>query len=349
MAEESIETEIDLSRDGKQTPQSQIERQVPPKREVAGDGGDDEPLFEIVDDTPPEDRGRKPLPPGTKSAVPSDDEIGQYTKGVQERLKQMRKEYHDERRAKEEWQREHNAALQIAQRIHNENQQLRRLVEDGHKTLLGSNKSAIESELAALQQSLKAAHEAGDAAQIATISANLSKAAARLTSVEQTSPIRFTEEQQQQQQLPQPQMQAPRLTNSMQDWMDDNPWFNGQGDTERRMTSYAFGVHDALKAKGVVLESPAYFKAINDEMRQKFPEYYGEDDSKGNDNGANRSQPPRRTVGTASRLNGTSGQNDRSQNKKVTITQSEAAVAKRLGISVEQYAREKLRLEQSNG
>lgn len=354
MANESIETEIDLSKDDKpQRQERQQQTRQSQDKEIVGNGDDDQ-LYEIIDDTPPEDRGRKPLPAGTKTAVPTDEEIGQYTKGVQERLKQMRKEYHDERRSKEEWQREHNAALQIAQRIHNENQQLRRLVEDGHKSMLGSNKSAIESELTALQQSLKAAHEAGDATQIAAISASLSKAAARLTSVEQASPIRFNEEQPQQQRQQQVQQAPARVTNSMQEWMDDNPWFNGPEDVEREMTSYAFGVHDSLKARGVPLESPAYYKAINEKMRQKFPEYYGDDDNGNgsqnqNGNGAAQRQPPRRTVGSASRLNGSASAQDRGQNKRVTITQSEAAVAKKLGVSLKQYAEEKLRLEQSNG
>lgn len=340
MAEESIETEIDLNNVPGPGQRQNIEKPIQSRQ--SEQEPDDKLDIEIVDDTPEADRGRPKAAPGTKSAVPSDEEIGQYTKGVQDRLKQMKWEYHNERRAKEQWQREHEAAVGFAERVHQENQKLRKLVEEGHRTLLGSNKSAVESEMAALQESLKAAHEAGDATKIAQLSATIAKAASRLTSIEQTAPIQFQPEPAPQQQQRQP---APTVTGPMQEWMDNNPWFNGSEEVEREMTSYAFGVHDALKARGVPLESPAYFKAINDKMRQKFPEYYGDDDK-----GTTVNTQRRTTVGSANRLNGAGVNADRGARKdKVTLTASEVALAKRMRVPLEDFAREKLRLEQSNG
>lgn len=348
MANETIDTEIDLSQSEDQLRRNLNESRTKTKQ-IAGDGGDDDaPEIDLVDDTPERDRGRPQRAPGAKSAVPTDEEVEKYSGTVKDRLKQMKWEYHEERRAKEQWQREHEAALSMAERIHKENQQLRKLVEGGHKSLLDSNKSAVENELTALKQSLKAAHEAGDAEKIAEISGQMSKAAARLVNAEQTKPLKFDDDSDKGEQQPQQRPQAPRLTQPMQDWMDENPWFNGKTAMERKMTSYAFGVHDALKAEGIPLESPAYFKRINDEMRQVFGSYYGEsEDDKKSDSGGTRSQPQRRTVAGASRLAGSDNGSQR-RDKKVTITQSEAAVAKRLGISVEQYAREKYRLENSN-
>jgi hypothetical protein len=354
MAEESIETEIDLSKIPKPGQRQNVEKPLQ-SRKVADDGGGDiksgdELEIEVVDDTPEADRGRQPRAPGTKSAVPSDDEIGQYTKGVQDRLKQMRWEYHEERRAKEEWQRQNAAAVGFAEKVHAENMRLRKLVEDGHKTMLGTSKSAADNEIAALQESLKAAHEQGDATKIAEITARMSKAAARLTNIEQATPVKF-EEPPAQQQAQQRQEQQVNLTQPMQEWMDDNPWFNGRGELDREMTAYAFGVHDSLMARKVPPESPAYFKAINDKLRQKFPEYYGADDNK-NDAGNNGSQTQRRTaVGSASRLNGAGANSEtaRARKDKVTLTASEVALAKRMRVPLEDFAREKLRLEQNNG
>src|SRR5512139_2356832 len=107
MATERIETEIDLN--------------GPTGGEVINDGAGSTPKgdeLEIVvrDDTPDEDRGRKPFK--GPSAVPTDEEIGEYTKGVQDRIRQMKREYHDVRRERDEFIREHSAAIDFAKRIH---------------------------------------------------------------------------------------------------------------------------------------------------------------------------------------------------------------------------------------
>ena len=346
MANESIETEIDITKpvpvDTERSP-PRVQVRQPVQDDSPHDGIENDLDLEIVDDTPEVDRNRPKPPP--KSAVPTDEEIGRYSENVQKRIKQMKLEYHEERRQKEAAFREHSAAIEMAKRIRAENEQLRKLVEQSHATMLGSNKSASENEIASLRESLRAAHEAGDSVKIAELQEKMSKAAARLVSIEQTQPLKFEEPPQQQQQpVQQPRVQ---LSGAMQGWMQDNPWFNGQGDAERRMTSYAFGVHDSLIRQGVVPESPAYFKAINDEMRSRFPEYYGEQET---DTGTRRSPPSqRRTVGSASRLAGGGPVENRSRTR-VTLTQSELAVAKRVGVSPQQYAREKLKaMEQNDG
>lgn len=350
MANESIETEIDLNKVGEKNETIQNVDKPIRTREAQKDELD----IQIEDDTPADDRNRPKRAEGTKSAVPSDDEIGQYTKGVQDRLKQMKWEYHEERRAKEAWQREHGAALTYAERMRAENLKMRQMLEQGHKTMLDSNKSAAESEVAALQQSLQAAYEAGDAGKIADLSAKMSKAAARLTTVEQTQPLKFEKDpddkgdkgQQQERQ----QQQAPQLTESMQSWMDENPWFNGRSAQDRKMTAYAFGIHDTLvNHEKIRPESPEYFKRINEEMRETFGKYFDDDEDKGNKNDAgNGSQSRQRTVGSASRLNGAGHQADRQPNKnKVTLTTTEVALAKRMRVPLEDFAREKLRLQQS--
>lgn len=346
MAQESIESEIDITKpvEVDRTPNRQPQVRVQQKQEqdpVEQEVEDDLDL-EIVDDTPAADRNR-PKPP-LKSAVPSDDEIAKYSDNVQKRIKQMKLEYHEERRQKESAMREHGAAIEMAKRIRQENDALRRMVEKSHETMVGSNKSATDSEITALRENIRAAHEAGDSTKLAELQEKLSKAAARSVALEQTQPLKFEEPPKQEQQ-PQ-QQQRVQVSGAMQGWMQDNPWFNGRGATESRMTSYAFGVHDALVREGVPAESPAYFKAINDEMRTRFPEYYGDEI----DAGTTRSPTQRRTVGSANRLAG-GGQVDANRKKtSVTLTQSELAVAKRVGVSPQQYAREKLKaMEQNNG
>lgn len=296
----------------------------------------DEIEIEVVDDTPEEDRGRPARAPGTQSSVPSDEEIGQYTKGVQDRLRQMKWEYHEERRAKEQWAREHGAAVDFAKRVHMENQQLRKLVSEGHKAVINTTYNAAQGEMAALQEALKNALERGETAQAAELQGKLAQAAARAEAQRHIQPINFPEEQiNWQQQQPPQQQGAPQLSDTMQEWMRNNPWFN----QDKRMTSLAFGIHEELIARGIPVESPAYFKEIDAGIRGAFPSHF-EGEGK-----TTRQQAPtaRRTVAGVSRTQAGGGP------RKVQLTQSELAVAKRLGISTQAYAAEKARLENLDG
>ena len=322
---EAIETTIDL------TP----EKRPPTRREIEADEG---PEVIVRDDTPDDDRNRPPRAPGTRSVVPAEDddeEISTYTKGVQDRLRQMRWEFHEERRAKESWQREQEAAVVFAKGLHEDNGKLRKMLETGHKTLLASNKSAAESEMAALQQSLQVALETGESGQAAEIQTKLARAAARAEAQNHIQPVRFAEDTRMQ--AP-PQRQTVRLTGDMQNWVADNPWFN----KDKRMTALAFGIHEDLIEQGVKAESPIYFREIDKGMREKYPDKF---DSDYNENsGANgRSQPQRRSPVGSVRRTSANGSN------RVTLTSSEVRVAERLGITPKQYAQEKQRLERLDG
>lgn len=340
MSVEKIETEIDLS--------GKVGRSTPVEVEQ-----DDSIQVIERNDTPEQDRGRKPRDPNAKTAIPEDEEIGQYTKGVQDRMKQMKWEYHEERRAKEAWQREHGAAVDFAKKVHAENKRLRELVQSGHKTMLEGNKVAAETEMATLQEALKTALDTGDTTKAAELQTRLSKAAARAEAVQHIAPIRFEEEQADaapSQQQVQPQV---RLTSKMQEWMDENPWFN----TNKRMTAFAFGVHEELIDKGIPPESPKYFSEINKAVRGAFAEYFdaGDDDGDERDERQDRQDrqpdrdqrdrrgnpPPQRRTNVAAPTRSAAVRNP----TKVELTSSEMAVARRLGITPEQYAREKIRLE----
>lgn len=345
MATESIETEIDLSGNG------------PGAAGASTPVGDDQPDLEVslVDDTPEQDRGRPRRKEGMEPNIPSDEEIETYSKGVQDRIRQMKWEYHEERRAKEQWQREHQAALNFARNAYEENKKLRELVQSGHKTLLETSKSAAETEIESLKKSLQNALEVGNTAEAAELQAKIAGAAARAEAVRQTPPIRFDDADpdrfvQQQQQPPQQERQPQRVQVSqpMQDWMDQNPWFN----TNKRMTSYAFGVHDELVSKGIPPESPRYFAEINKAMRETFSQYFEEEDD-GDDrrrpSNSRERESDRRTPQRRSAVGVTRAPAGGRPRNRVELTQSQAAVARKLGITNEQYAAEMLRLERENG
>lgn len=333
MVQENIETEIDLS-DDKSEKIEKAEKQNSSSKE-------DDLQIEVVDDTPPQDRNRPKRAANAKSSVPEDEEIANYSKGVQDRIRQMKWEYHEERRQKEAWQREHTAAVDLTKRMFDENKKLRKMITEGHKTLLDTTKQSVESELAALQESLKAATESGNSALAAELQVKISKAAARAEAQSNQRPISFDEEEEPKTKQPVQQRQQVQLSGTMQDWMKENPWFN----TNKRMTALAFGVHEDLLEKGIPVESPRYFSEINKAVREAFPTYFEEDDEQ-QVNGKTSEKPAarRQTVAGVHRAPATGSRT------RVTLTDSEVRLAKRMGLTVEQYAREKQRLtETDNG
>jgi hypothetical protein len=337
MAKESITTEIDLSDDDKDR-KKVVARE---EDDRSSSQEDDDIEFEVQDDTPEQDRGRPAPAPNAKSAVPSDEEIGEYTKGVQDRIKQIKWEYHNERRAKEQWQRQSDAAVEYAKKVHKDNEKLREMLTKGHKTLVDSTKASAESELTTLQQSLATALETGATAQAAELQAKIARAAARAEAQNHVAPISFPESEEQPQQRQTEQRPQVKLSQTMQSWMDENPWFN----ENKRMTAFAFGVHEELIAKGIPVESPRYFQEINKSVRDTFSNYFEADEQDNDGKTDRRSEAPqrRRTPVAGVQRNKAGGSN------KVTLTSSELAVAKRMGITPVAYAREKARLEQLDG
>ena len=122
--------------------------------------GDDDFEIEVVDDTPPADRGRKPLDREVED--PTDDEINQYTKGAQERIKELTHARHDERRAKEAMAREKAELERFAQQIAEENKRLKQFVNTGTEQYTAMAKTAAEAELDKARRDYKAAQEAFD-------------------------------------------------------------------------------------------------------------------------------------------------------------------------------------------
>ena len=109
----------------------------------------DDVEIEVEDDTPPEDRGRKPSEP--PEAV-TDDELENYSEKVKNRIKHFSKGYHDERRAKEEAMREREAMEQYAKQLVEENQKLKGKTDQSHNALIEAAKKQVASELAVAQQ-----------------------------------------------------------------------------------------------------------------------------------------------------------------------------------------------------
>ena len=138
------------------------------------------------------------------------------------------------------------------------------------------------------------------------------------------------------------QQSVPRPDNKAVDWQQRNEWF-GQ---DEEMTSLALGLHEKLKRSGVPIGSDEYYDTIDKTMRRRFPENF--DDGQELEVEKVRAEEPQKTskpkastvVAPASRS---------TSPKKIRLSNTQVALAKKLGLTPEQYARELTKLEANNG
>ena len=296
-------------------------------------GGDDDIEIEVIDDTPPQDRGRKPL--DKEVADPSEDELDSYTEGVKKRIKELTHARHDERRAKEALLREKQELERLAQHMQEENKKLRQYVSTGTEQFAASQKQVAEAEVEKAKRQLKEATEAFDteaiiAAQEALMEAKLKVQAATNF---KAPPLQEEKEVIQPQQVAAPR---PELDTKTLRWQARNQWFGAPGHEE--MTSFALGLHQKLVNSGIDPRSDEYFERIDARMKSTFNDFFGEEQDK--PRSGETSKKPATVVAPATRSSGA---------KKVSLTQTQLALAKRYGLTPQQYAAEVAKLEKSNG
>jgi hypothetical protein len=291
----------------------------------------DEIEVEIQDDTPEEDRGR-PRKAESESesdtpAVEEDDDdadLGKHSESVQKRIKKLKFEYHEERRRKETADREREAAVQYAQQIKGENDRLRKNLNEGESVLITQAKARIASELVGAKAAYKAAYEAGDADAVLAANERLMKLQNESSRVDNWTPPK-----QQAQAAPVPQAtHVPEPDPRAKAWVEKNSWFN----EDRGMQRFAMLIHEELVENGVDSTSNSYYSRIDAAMRQRYPDRF-------DDAPIEVKQPHRQTGSVVA----PGGRNTPVSRNKVVITSSEAAIAKRLGLSIQQYAAQKLK------
>lgn len=291
---------------------------------------------EIEDDTPPLDRGRKPLPKEVRDELENDD-LEKYTEEAQAKLRALNKVWHDERREKEQALRERQAAEDIAQRMLAENKQLKSKLSNGEQSYLNTYKNAAELELNAAKRAYKEAYDMGDSDRLVEAQQQIADANYKLRRAEEYVPSRQEEETEVQSI---PEAQVPRPDQRTIAWQERNDWFG----KDEEMTSLALGLHQKLvKQYGASYPSTdEYWQKVDDTMRRRFPDYFEEDQQE--------EEAPRTKTQRVERVSTVVAPATRSSpSKKVKLKQSEVNIAKRLGLSPEQYVREKLRMEANNG
>jgi hypothetical protein len=299
--------------------------------------GENEDLkIEVVDDTPPEDRGRQPLPKDIVEELEKDT-LDEYSDKVKTRIAQMKKVWHDERREKEKVAREREEALAFAQRAYEENKQLKQRLGQGEKVLISEVTKAATNELNVAKESLKRAYESGDADKITEAQEALTDVKIKLKEYQNFRPS-LQEEDSRVQRVPQT-APAPRQGPDFkaERWKDRNTWFG----PNKVMTATALGLHEELVDSGVDPTSDEYYQQIDSTMRRRFPDYFGEETAQTRDSDERPTSRKTTTV-VAPATRSTAP-------RQIRLTSTEAAIAKRLGLSPEAYAREKIKLENNNG
>ena len=287
---------------------------------------------EIVDDTPERDRGRKPL--DRDVADPTDEEIESYSDNVKKRIKDLTHARHDERRAKESLLREKQELERLAQHMMAENNKLKQYVNNGSEHYAASVKQLADSEVDKAKRALKEANESFDteaitAAQEALMDAKMRSEAAknfRHTPLQVDEPVVQTYQQQD---------AAPQVDEKTLRWQAKNQWFGATGFEEH--TSFALGLHQKLVNTGLDPRSDEYFERIDARMKSTFPDVFGNEDRPKSGDGSRR---PASVVAPATRSTGA---------RKVQLSPTQVALAKKYGLTPQQYAAEVAKLEKSNG
>jgi len=277
------------------------------------------PEIEVVDDTPEEDRGRKPMEEPPRDVT--DEELSKYDESVQKRIKHFTKGYHEERRAKESAEREKDEALRLAQAVLAENKKLKGSVNQNQTALLEQAKKVVSGEVEAAKRMYREAYEAGDTDKLVEAQEALTHAKIRADKVNNFRPAPLQVDETPVQIEQQPTRAAP-VDDKLLAWQDKNQWFG----SNKRMTAYALGLHEELVSEGIPSGSDEYYRRINTDIRERFSDQFGADESV--------DAKPQRT-----KSNNVAPATRSTAPRKIVLTQTQVNLAKRLGVPLELYAR----------
>jgi hypothetical protein len=285
---------------------------------------------DIVDDTPEQDKGKPRRAEEAEAQIPEDDEIANYSDNVQKRIKQLKFEYHEERRRKEEASRLQEEAVEYARKVQEENQKLRKTLHEGEGVLVEQAKDRVAAQLDRAKADYKDAYETGDPDKLIEAQEKLTALQNEKFRVESYKPKPEPKAEAPIKLEPKPKVPEPDART--QEWAKQNEWFGN----DSAMTGYAFGVHEALVKEGLNPQSQAdeYYSRIDAEMRQRFPDKFGEQQIE--------DAPVRQTGSVVA-----PAQRSAKKPRRVQLTSTQVALAKRLGLSAEQYAAQLLK-EASN-
>ena len=281
----------------------------------------DEKKDEAVVDTAPEETTEEVVTEKKETEKKEDEKLEDYSKGVQSRIAKLT-------RKMREAERREAAALQYAESLEKKRKlDLEKFnkVDSEYNTKFAES---IKSEMDAVQKQLATAIESQDAAAQVQANKRIAELAfedAKLKqkqsqTVEQEKPVRLSDGGQLPQQTPQ---QMPQADPMAEDWAAKNSWFG----TDRAMTFTAFEIHkDLVEKEGFDPKSQEYYEEIDRRIRVDFGHKFGNNETK---------QPSRAVQSVASAT-----RSSKPGRKQVRLTSSQVAIAKKLGVPLEEYAKQ---------
>ena len=287
--------------------------------------------LEIIDDTPEPDRGKPKATESSDNSAADDDDLEGYSDKVKKRINKLKYDYHAERRAREEDARLREEAINIALRLKEERDHMARRLEATEDVSLEQAKQRIATALEQAKANFRTAYESGDGEALTEAQLRMTELKNEEARVYSFRPQRPTQEPAEQQ-IPQ-QYTPPRPSSRAESWAQENPWFGN----DEEMTGYAYGVHERLIKQGVAPDSEEYYNQINASVRRVFADKF--EDAKTED---------RTTRRQMSSVVAPAGRQTNSMPRKVVLTSTQVALAKRLGLKPEVYAAQLLK-ESHNG
>lgn len=267
-------------------------------------------------------------PTEEKVELAQEDELQDYTKGVKKRIGELTKKYRQEENEKK-------AALRQAQELQAENAALKSRMQNLDQGFLNERGQSLKTRSEAAKKALKEAHEMGDYEAVANAQEQISALAVEQQQYNaaklKSERMRKQPAQQQQQQQKQPvqRQQPPKPDPKAEAWAQKNEWFG----EDRVMTAVAFAVHSELtEVEGFDAGSDEYYTALDNRIREEFPHRFSGSKKSGGGQVASASSSASRST--------------KQGRTSVRLTPRELATAKSLGIKPEDYAREKLKIEQ---
>lgn len=297
---------------------------------------DDELEIEVQDDTPEPDKGKPkaaetPTEPEKKAEGVEDDDLEGYSESVKKRINKLKFDQHAERRAKEEAIRLREEAIAYAEKVRKENEALRKAYAEGETVLVSQTKARLDSEMVSAKAAYKQAYESGDADAVLAAQEKLLKLQVEADRVSNYKP-RAAQTPAAPAAAPQAAPQVAKPDDRAMQWAEKNSWFM----KDKAMTGFAMGVHEDLVAQGIDPKGDLYYSKIDEAVRRTFPDRF--------DDGSTEEKAPRRQAGPVVAPAARSTKAPR----KIVLTSSEAALAKRLGVPLKVFAAQKLK-DMQNG
>ena len=232
---------------------------------------------EVVDDTPEKDA------PYVEGAAKEDsDDLGDYSKKVQSRIKKLKYDYHEERRAKESSERMREEAIQFAENTKKENERLKKLLDQGSVALQNVSAKKVESDLVAVQNEYQAAYDSGDTEKMVAAQKKLAEITYEQRKIEEAasnwnaSKANGKEQGQGGEAVQQTAAPKQEVDPKSANWLKKNPWFQQPGHEE--MTAFAYGYHEKLiRHEGIDPRSDEYYSRIDTRLREVFPNFFEEE------------------------------------------------------------------------